>query len=266
MISKETTNLQPKSFVFFDLDGTLLNNESKVEPEVVKALEQMQLDGHIPFIATGRSPMEIEFVLESTTIDSFITLNGQYIVYQGKEIYRKSIAKETLIRLKQATEEREFALSFYTSEKIRATRETSSLKKAYQFIHSEAPSIDDSFHLTEEILMALVLSTQKEEDAYFREHFPELSFYRNTPYSMDTISKGNSKATGIKALMKALELEHLPTYAFGDGANDREMIDYVDYGVVMGNGLPDLKQRATYVTAENTKGGIIEGLKYFDLI
>jgi len=258
--------LKPKSFVFFDLDGTLLNNESEVEPEVVKALEQMQLNGHIPFIATGRSPLEIQFILKSTTIDSFISLNGQYIVYQGKEVHRSSISTDTLIRLKQATEERYFALSFYTSDKIRATRETSSLKKAYQFIHSDAPSIDGSLHLTEEILMALILSTNKEEDAYFKKHFPELSFYRNTPYSIDTIPKGNSKATGITELMKKMAFENLPTYAFGDGPNDIEMIDHVDYGISMGNGIPVLKEKATYVTSGNTHGGIIEGLKYFDLI
>lgn len=258
--------MQPKSFVFFDLDGTLLNNESKVEPEVVNALEKMQKNGHIPFIATGRSPLEIQFVLESTTIDSFITLNGQYSVYQGKEVHRNSISTDTLVRLKEATEERAFALSFYTPDKIRATRETTSLKKAYQFIHAAVPSIDSSLHLNEEILMALILSTDKEEDAYFREQFPELSFYRNTPYSMDTIPKGNSKATGIAELMKKMAMEHLPTFAFGDGANDVEMMDYVDYGVAMGNGLSVLKEKATYVTAENTKGGIIEGLKYFDLI
>ncbi|MGB6178549.1 Cof-type HAD-IIB family hydrolase [Carnobacterium sp.] len=258
--------MEPKSFVFFDLDGTLLNNESKIEPEVVKALEEMQLNGHIPFIATGRSPLEINFVLDSTSIDSFIALNGQYIVYQGKEIHRSSISIDTLIRLKQATEERNFALSFYTSNKIRTTRQTKALKDAYEFIRAPIPSIDHLVHLNEEILMALVLSADEKEDGYFRKQFPELSFYRNTPYSMDTIPRGNSKATGIKELMSKLTFEHLPTYAFGDGPNDIEMIDHVNYGVAMGNGLDILKDRATYITSSNTQGGIIEGLTYFGLI
>ncbi|SEL30087.1 hypothetical protein SAMN04488700_0250 [Carnobacterium iners] len=258
--------MNPKSFVFFDLDGTLLNRESKIEPEVVKAFEQMQANGHIPFIATGRSPLEIQFILESTTIDSFIALNGQYIVYQGKEVYRSSISTDTLVRLKQATQERDFALSFYTANKIRATRQTTALKEAYAFIHAPISLIDHSLHLTEEILMALILSTNTIEDVYFREQFPELSFYRNTPYSIDTIPKGNSKATGIKELMKKTDLEHLTTYAFGDGSNDVEMLEHVDFSIVMANGLPALKEQASYVTSENTKGGIIEGLSYFDLI
>ena len=80
------------------------------------------------------------------------------------------------------------------------------------------------------------------------------------------IPKGNSKAIGITELMKKVGMEHLPTYAFGDGSNDIEMIEHVDYGVAMGNGLPILKEKAAYVTSENTQGGIVEGLKYFELI
>jgi len=34
-----------------------------------------------------------------------------------------------------------------------------------------------SLHLTEEITDGLILSTNKDEDAYFKKHFPELSFY-----------------------------------------------------------------------------------------
>ena len=83
---------------------------------------------------------------------------------------------------------------------------------------------------------------------------------------MDTIPRGNSKATGIKELMGKLAFEHLPTYAFGDGPNDIEMSDYVNYGVAMGNGLDILKDKATYVTSSNTQGGVIEGLIYFGLI
>lgn len=258
--------MKPKSFVFFDLDGTLLNDQSKVEPEVIKALEKMQANGHIPFIATGRSPLEIQFILDTTTINSFIALNGQYIVYQGKEVYRSSIPKETLVRLKQATKERDFALSFYTANKIRTTKQTTALNEAYAFIHAPVPLIDSSLHLREEILMALILSTNKAEDDYFKEQFPELSFYRNTPYSIDTIPKGNSKATGITELMKKMTSEGLLTYAFGDGSNDIEMLEHVDYSIAMGNGLPILKEQASYVTSDNTKGGIIEGLSYFNLI
>ena len=56
------------------------------------------------------------------------------------------------------------------------------------------------------------------------------------------------------------------TYAFGDGANDLEMFQEVDIAIAMGNAIPLLKEKANYVSADNDKGGIIQGLKQYHLI
>lgn len=66
--------MKPTALVFFDLDGTLLNEESLVDEDVKEALVQLKDNGAVPFIATGRSPIEIQHVLKETVIDSFITL------------------------------------------------------------------------------------------------------------------------------------------------------------------------------------------------
>ncbi|WP_255565907.1 HAD-IIB family hydrolase [Desemzia sp. RIT 804] len=73
--------ITPKGLVFFDLDGTLLNTKSELDREVSDALESMKQNNVIPFVATGRSPLEIKHVLENSPIDSFITLNGQWAIH-----------------------------------------------------------------------------------------------------------------------------------------------------------------------------------------
>lgn len=258
--------MKPTAFVFFDLDGTLLNDQSAVDPEVAEALVQMKEKGAVPFIATGRSPVEVDHVLESTVIDSFISLNGQYIQYEGKEVYRNVIPKDYLERLKKMTDERELAVSFYSDSKIRTTKHTETAKKAYGFIHEEPPVLDPDFYEKEDIMMALVINEDKSQDADFIEAFPEFSFYRNTPFSMDTILKGNSKATGIEKLVNELRVGDVPLYAFGDGPNDIEMLKKVDYAIAMENGIDEIKEAADYVTSSNLEGGIIEGLKKYNLI
>lgn len=257
----------PKGLVFFDLDGTLLNAKSELDQEISEALESMKRKNIIPFVATGRSPIEIEHVLENSPIDSFITLNGQYIVYEGKEIYRSAIPKKLLNELKSATDKYDFPLSMYTHDKIRTTKDTQTMITAYKNIHTKPPEVDAAFHLKEEVLMALIINDDPSYDEDFRSKFPQLSFYRNTPYSVDTIIKNNSKATGIKELEKLLGLENVPTYAFGDGPNDKEMIAYADYGIAMQNGVDEVKEVADYVTSfSNVEGGIIEGLTKYNLI
>lgn len=256
----------PKALVFFDLDGTLLNDKSEVDQEVASALEKLKENGGVPFIATGRSPLEIQHVLDTTPIESFITLNGQYIMYEGKEIYRSQMPQETLIRLKKKADEQNLAVSFYTSDKIRVTHVSKEVDKAYDFIHAKTPLVDAKIHLNEEILMALILTTDVSCDDQFREAFPELSFYRNTPYSMDVITKGNSKATGIQELVKRMQFDAIPIYAFGDGPNDLEMVTHADHGVAMENGTDILKNAADYITSSHIEGGIVEGLEFYDLL
>ncbi|SFH89438.1 Cof-type HAD-IIB family hydrolase [Pisciglobus halotolerans] len=258
--------MSPKALVFFDLDGTLLNERSEMDRDVIQVLEQLKANGGVPFIATGRSPLEIQHVLDSTPIDSFITLNGQYIVYEGEEVYRSVMPKDTLVRLKEETDAHDFALSFYTADKIKATKETEAMVNAYKFIHSTVPEVDSDIYLREEILMALVFNTKPQYDQTFIDRFPELSFYRNTPYSMDTINKNKSKATGIKELVNKLQFKDIPTFAFGDGPNDIEMIRYADVGVAMDNAKPEIKEAADFVTAGNLDGGIAKALKHFELL
>lgn len=258
--------MKPTALVFFDLDGTLLNEDSLVDEEVKEALVQLKEKGAVPFIATGRSPLEIQHVLEDTVIDSYITLNGQYIQYEGKEVYRNVIPQSLVTGLKQMTTEKDMALSLYSSSKIRATRHNETIKHAYNFIHENPPEIDGSLDEKEEILMMLVINDDPSLDKEIIDAFPELSFYRNTPYSIDTITRGHSKATGIDALIDAINGEGIPLYAFGDGANDKEMLERADYSVAMANGRDDVKELADYVTASNMEGGIIEGLKQYNLI
>lgn len=258
--------MKPTAFVFFDLDGTLLNQHSEVDPDVVKAIDALKEKGGVPIIATGRTNIEFEHVIKATAIQSSISMNGQFITFEGKEIYRNVLPRETMRRLKEATDERDLGLSFYTNQWIRTTVANDTVRKAYGFIHTEVPEVDETIHLKEDILMALVLNEDATHDQFFEESFPELSFYRNTPYSMDTIHNGNSKATGIRQLQKMLQLEDVPTFAFGDGVNDMEMFGVVNHSVAMGNGIDQLKEKATFVAKSNVEGGIIEGLQHFDLI
>ncbi|MBC1434818.1 HAD hydrolase family protein [Listeria rocourtiae] len=46
--------------------------------------------------------------------------------------------------------------------------------------------------------------------------------------------KGDSKTQGIAKLLEVMDFEDVPTYAFGDGMNDLEMFEAVDYAIAMG--------------------------------
>jgi len=82
--------------VFFDLDGTLLNNHSQVDDSVAAAIHELKENNYLPVISTGRSPIEIDAATSTTGIDTYITLNGAFVQSQDKIIYQNDIEPELL--------------------------------------------------------------------------------------------------------------------------------------------------------------------------
>ena len=70
----------------------------------------------------------------------------------------------------------------------------------------------------------------------------------------------------MQHMMDAMGISREDTIAFGDGSNDFEMIDYAGQGIVMGNGIPALKEHADYVTTDIHQAGIWNGLKQVGVI
>jgi hydroxymethylpyrimidine pyrophosphatase-like HAD family hydrolase len=77
---------------------------------------------------------------------------------------------------------------------------------------------------------------------------------------------GHSKASGIERLCASLGIAKEDTYAFGDSANDVEMLEFVAHGIAMGNGTDVAKNAAEFITTDIHKDGIWNGLKHYGLI
>lgn len=253
-----------KALAFFDLDGTLLDGQSKITSEIAQAMSQLRKNNVMPIIATGRTNIEVEPVLAATGMNSAITMNGQRIVFDGKVIFDKTIAPETCERMLEMTEKKGHALGFYNSHMITVSSYSPLVKQAYDFIHADLPPINPEIYKTDPVNMLLVLTTEGDQE--YADAFKELSFIRNGIYSIDVISADSSKGHGVKQLVKSLSFDHLPTYAFGDGMNDLDLFDACDEKIAMGNAVEPLKEKATYITAKNTEGGIVKALKHFDLL
>ena len=95
-------------------------------------------------------------------------------------------------------------------------------------------------------------------------NYCDVIFHTDTIIEM--VPKGFSKATGIKKVCELLDISHSNTYAFGDSANDVDMLNYVQFGIAMGNASKEAKDASDYVTSSISENGIKNGLKHFHLI
>lgn len=253
-----------EAVAFFDLDGTLLDHQSKITTEVKNAINSLKQNNVLPVIATGRTLIEVEAIMDASGIDSAIVMNGQFIQVNGEKLYSNEFSYDECKEMHEFTQSQGHELSFYNEKKIWCTAINQTVIDCYEFIHTNLPSTDMSLLGKEPVNMLLVLS--KEGDESYLEHFPQLTFYRNGPYSIDVVRKDVSKGSGVKILLDSLGLANIPTYAFGDGLNDIALFEACEHKIAMGNARDQLKELATFITKKNTDGGIAHALKHYQLI
>ena len=99
-----------------------------------------------------------------------------------------------------------------------------------------------------------------------RTALPDCDFQRSNPYIVDIVPKGGSKLRGIQFFLAEQGLALSEAMAFGDHLNDIEMLQGVGVGVSMGNGTPETKAAADFVTDSNNEDGIEKALRHFNLI
>lgn len=273
-----------KKVVFFDIDGTLVSRQNYIPESTKRAIKELKKRDILPVIATGRATVLLEEVKDELEIDSYIAMNGQYIVLEGKPIYTNPISEDLLVKLmEQASEDRKGIVLCGTedifSNSIISLVQRSSILKVLKSIGKIIPNKIQMSLFSRLIrkppkpedykgkdICQVILEIQEQDEAAYRENFQELHFTRSNDYTIDVISSGVSKATGIERVIQALGVDLENTYAFGDSLNDLEMIQYVGTGVSMGNGWDELKQVADMITADVSEDGIEKALKKLNLI
>jgi len=252
--------------VFFDIDGTLVNDQKEIPSSTKKAIHSLKEKGINIMIATGRSPYHAALVADELGIDSMINFNGSYITYKGDVIYKQALLKQEIKKLYQFVSQHKLCLT-YLGEKDYATSDKENpyyLQVFGNHTHWEA-TMDPLFFEKNEVFQ-IFLHSPKEMDELFKQTFPHFDFIRWADFGMDVIPKHHSKALGIQKLTKLLSILPEQMVAFGDGENDKEMIEYVGMGIAMGNAHEELKPLANLVTSHVNKDGILNGLKKINLL
>ena len=79
--------------VFFDIDGTLLNDRKNVQKSTRRAITSLKEQGIVVGVATGRGPSFVQPYLENLGLDIAITYNGQYIYTRDKVVATEQLPR-----------------------------------------------------------------------------------------------------------------------------------------------------------------------------
>jgi Cof subfamily protein (haloacid dehalogenase superfamily) len=255
-----------KKIVFFDIDGTLLDHEKKLPESTKKAINLLKKNDVFVAIATGRAPFMFEGLREELGIDSFVSFNGQYVIFEDQVIYENPLDEDELKKLFLHSKTNGHPLVFMNEKTMKASvKHHPFIEKSMGSLNFPHPEEDDTFYVNRKMYQSLLFCEEHDKKLYFS-NYPQFEFIRWHPYSVDVLPKGGSKAEGIKKMIGRLGFELKDVYAFGDGLNDLEMLKAVGTGVSMGNGVPEAKEIANLITSDVSNDGIWNGLKELQLI
>lgn len=256
-----------QNIIFFDIDNTLLDSEKQLPQSTRKAIESLKDDGHIVAIATGRTPFAFKYLREELGIDSYVSLNGQYVVHQGEVIYQNPLDADALKELTAYASENNHPVVYVDHEDWRSNRENDetviSTIGTLKIPHEV--TFDPNYHIGRAIYQGLLFCTDGEESEY-EKRFDKFDFIRWHPAAVDILPSGGSKAIGIEKALEKMAIAPENVYAFGDGLNDVEMLRAVPNSVAMGNAEEIVKEAAKYVTTSVEEDGVEHGLRQVGLL
>ncbi|EPZ52709.1 MULTISPECIES: Cof-type HAD-IIB family hydrolase [Alicyclobacillus] len=253
--------------VFFDIDGTLLNSKRQLPETVIRAVKELQNNGIITAIATGRTPYNIEDVITALGIDTYVVYNGGLLIYQGEVLEQTEIEPSTLKSLMERVQAHKHSLIVNEQHgySVLSDNPEHVLGLLGKHWNRKRMRLFDGLHGP---VSQLELFCSFDEIHEYIETYPNLTFHPwSTGDSMfNVIPRGVSKAKGIASIIERLGIDREEVVAFGDGPNDMEMISYVGMGVAMGNGVDELKQVARMTTKAADDDGIVYALRELGLL
>ncbi len=261
--------MNDKKILFFDIDGTLLiEEENRIPESTIEAIKLAKKKGHKIIINTGRPKVAIEQNIIDLQPDGYICGCGTYIETDGNVLFHNTLDNVRCLEIVSIVNkykhkvlyEGRFAL-YFGEDKSHPL-----LEMCYdKFTKLNMPIYKDNH---QDIIFDkfVILHNVGEDLSGIKAELNEFEFIDRAPDFKEIVPKGFTKATGIEFLINHFHSHLDNCYVFGDSNNDRPMLDYVKYSVVMGNASDNLKATAYFVTKDIEEDGIMYALEQLSLL
>ncbi|MCT4783396.1 MULTISPECIES: Cof-type HAD-IIB family hydrolase [Exiguobacterium] len=277
-----------QKIIFLDVDGTLVDEHGNIPESAKEAVQKARQNGHLVFLSTGRSKAELFPDILDVGFDGIIGAAGGYIELEEDILFHQHVSTEDLTHLVSFFTEH--GIDFYLESNDGLYAGGNAKARIAQLIEDLMTSNPEASATIERGLKPFH-DAMKEGVDLVRPNVNKISFLGSSiPLNViqsefasrftvipSTVAvfgansgelsiPGINKATAIATLLEHLGLERSQTFAYGDGLNDIEMLEYVEIGVAMGNAKPEVKRVADDVTDACEADGLANSFEKYGLI
>lgn len=265
-----------KKLIFFDIDGTLLNDKKTINPSTISTIKSLQNKDFSFCLATGRGLSEgiLDLANQLSLNDYLVLANGNYIwdiknqklITLGSPINKNIIywfvqkAKEYKRQLNLFFEDGSIKY-YYFGENINID-----IKEPKFFVIG--PTIynfENIDNLENDLNKSIVHVGIKAEPRIINEIYNEFQILdlsqivKTSTVSeifLEVESLGVSKWLGIQFVQRKLNITNNDSYAFGDSLNDLDMLENIGNPICMGNADQALKDKMKVIIGDNNSDAI----------
>lgn len=239
------------SYIIFDMDDTLLNNDRKISPFTLMTLKKLQALGHKIVINTARSKQFDQVFFDQLQPD-YAILNGGSLILDKDEnpIYTAQLdAASTQAFIDELLK---------ISDNFTVQTQDGPYSHLGKYTSQNAVAFDFAAQRFGQPCLKVVASIEKEEDAAALAQRFGLTY---VSYFGGLFKRFNhpdaTKAKGNRKLMELVGGSLEDVIAFGDDLGDLEMLQQAGIGVLMCNAKPELHDACAHLSQySNDEDGV----------
>jgi phosphoglycolate phosphatase len=223
---------RPLRAVVTDVDGTLTDQDRRLDPEAVRWVRRLETRGVPVILATG-NVLPIALAIHRS-----LGLSGPIVAENGGLIYRKVDGTERVERL---------------ADRAVALRAFRALRRAGLPVR---PLFTDRWREAE-----VAIETNVSLSAIARELRGTPVRAEGTGYAIHLMQRGAGKRPALARALRPYGWTLADCVVLGDGDNDASMLRAAGFGVSFASGSPAARRAARYVARASFAAGFVEGLK-----
>ena len=252
--------------IIADMDGTLLDDEHKINSEFWDVFAKMKQQNILFSVASGRQYYNLLKNFESVKDDIiFIAENGSYVVFKGREIFSDVMSSGSV---KQIIEK---VKKYPGLSPALCGKKTAYIEKSDTDFHEVVENYYDSIELVDNLMEVdddiLKISicehagVNESTAEYLRDEERDYKVTVSTNIWIDIANRTANKGEAVEIVQKKLGIKKEQTAVFGDYLNDIEMIQNAGFSYAMKNAHPEVKRLAAYSAGSNNENGVVEKIK-----
>jgi len=264
--------MNKQSALFFDIDGTILSEQTKQVPESAKrALKGAKENGHLLFVNTGRTICSLPPEVMEQPFDGFLCGCGIYLTYHEEVIFETHLSDKERSEFAALAERCRIDGVFEGTDDIYFFSWISRFEQLEKMrTYMARQRLGMKGYVDKTICpydkMYVVTDENSDNQTFFDVISQKMHRIDRGGGTYECVPKGYSKATAIEMVLKRFGMERDQAYVFGDSGNDLSMFQYAQHTIAMGVHSPVLEPYTEFVTKAVEDDGIEYALKHYSLI